>query len=92
MTDYNKNEDIIKRMIESIIMPQYPEIEHVTVVSDFYRGVRAYVVTLYGSHYRKHGVDNPGKITNEIETLFKMASLNVQSPAGPRDFVNVYFS
>lgn len=92
MTNYKEKENIIKRMIEVIIMPKYPEIEEVEVTSHFFRSVRAYDVTLNGSSYKKYGVDSPMKITDEIETLFKMASLNIQAPAGPRDFVNVYFS
>jgi len=92
MTNYIERENIIKRMIESIVMPKYPEIEEVSVTSQFFRGVREYNVTLSGSYYKKYGVNSPMKITDEIETLFKMASLNTQAPAGPRDFVNVYFS
>jgi hypothetical protein len=92
MINYTEKENIIKRMVESIIMPKYPEIEEVGVTSQFFRGVREYNVTLYGSYYKKYGVNSPMKIINEIETLFKIASLNTQTPAGPRDYVNVYFS
>ena len=91
MTDYKEKENIIKRMIESIIMPKYPEIEDVHVESDFFRSVRKYTVTLLGDTFRTVGVDEPGKISDEIKTLFKMASLDSQAPAGQRDYVEVYF-
>jgi hypothetical protein len=88
MNDSKTNEDIIKKIIESIILPKYPEITNFTIDSEYYVCVRKYTVVLFGN------IDSESqtKITRKIKDLFMMASLNVETPAGPRDYVEVKFS
>ena len=46
MTHYKEKEDILKRMIETILVPKYPEIEDIIISSNFFRGMRRYGVLL----------------------------------------------
>jgi len=87
MTHYKEKEDILKRMIETIIIPKYPEIEDVIISSDFFRGMRRYGVLLL-TKTTEYSIEK--KISDEIETLFKMASLNEKQING-RDYVDVSF-
>jgi len=87
MTHYKEKEDILKRMIETIIIPKYPEIEDVIISSNFFRGMRRYGVLLL-TKTTEYSIEE--KISDEIETLFKMASLNEKQING-RDYVDVSF-
>jgi hypothetical protein len=88
MSEYKEKEDILKRMIETIVVPKYPKIEDVIISSDFFRGMRRYGVLVLTKT-----TDYPiqRKIGDEIETLFKMASLNEKQING-RDYVDVSFA
>jgi hypothetical protein len=44
MTPYKEKENILKRMIETIVMSKYPDIEDVSIKSMFFRGMRRYGV------------------------------------------------
>ena len=88
MTHYKEKEDILKRMIETIVVPKYPEIEDVIISSDFFRGMRRYGVLLL-TKTTEYSIEN--KISEEIATLFKMASLNEKQING-RDYVGVSFA
>jgi hypothetical protein len=88
MTDYKKREDVLKKMIESIVVPKYPDIEDVFIESMFFRGMRRYGVIVFTKHIADYPVQN--KIIGEIETLFKMAALNERQING-RDYVDVNF-
>jgi len=87
MTHYKEKEDILKRMIETIVVPKYPEIEDIIISSDFFRGMRRYGVLLL-TKTTEYSIEK--KISDEIETLFKMASLNEKQING-RDYVDVSF-
>ena len=87
MTHYKEKEDILKRMIETIVVPKYPEIEDIIISSDFFRGMRRYGVLLL-TKTTEYSIEK--KISDEIETLFKMASLNEKQING-RDYVDVGF-
>ena len=87
MTHYKEKEDILRRMIETIVVPKYPEIEDVIISSDFFRGMRRYGVLLL-TNTTQYSIEK--KISDEIETLFKMASLNEKQING-RDYVDVSF-
>ena len=89
MTDYKKREDILKRMIETFVVPKYSDIEHIIVSSDFFRGMRRYGVIVLTKHIADYPVQN--KITGEIETLFKMAALNEKQING-RDYIDISFA
>ena len=89
MTHYKEKEDILKRMIETIIIPKYPEIEDVIISSDFFRGMRRYGVLVLTKHVNDYPVQN--KIIGEIETLFKMAALNEKQING-RDYIDINFA
>ena len=89
MTNYKKKEDILKKMIESIVVPKYPEIEDVIISSDFFRGMRRYGVLVLVKDITRYSIQR--KIGDEIETLFKMASLNEKQING-RDYVDVSFA
>jgi hypothetical protein len=87
MTHYKEKEDILRRMIETIVVPKYPEIEDIIISSDFFRGMRRYGVLLL-TKTTEYSIEK--KISDEIETLFKMASLNEKQING-RDYVDVGF-
>ena len=87
MTHYKEKEDILRRMIETIVVPKYPEIEDIIISSDFFRGMRRYGVLLL-TNSTEYSIEK--KISEEIETLFKMASLNEKQING-RDYVDVGF-
>ena len=88
MTHYKEKEDILRRMIETIVVPKYPEIEDIIISSDFFRGMRRYGVLLL-TNTTQYSIEK--KISDEIETLFKMASLNEKQING-RDYVDVGFA
>jgi hypothetical protein len=88
MTHYKEKEDILRRMIETIVVPKYPEIEDIIISSDFFRGMRRYGVLLL-TKTTEYSIEK--KISDEIETLFKMASLNEKQING-RDYVDVGFA
>jgi len=88
MTHYKEKEDILRRMIETIVVPKYPEIEDIIISSDFFRGMRRYGVILL-TNTTEYSIEK--KISEEIETLFKMASLNEKQING-RDYVDVSFA
>ena len=87
MTHYKEKEDILRRMIETIVVPKYPEIEDIIISSDYFRGMRRYGVLLL-TKTTEYSIEK--KISDEIETLFKMASLNEKQING-RDYVDVSF-
>ena len=89
MTHYKEKEDIIKRMIETIVVPKYPDIEDVSIKSMFFRGMRRYGVLVLVKDTTRYSIQK--KIGDEIETLFKMASLNEKQING-RDYVDVSFA
>ena len=89
MTDYKKREDILKRMIETFVVPKYSDIEDVIVSSDFFRGMRRYGVLVLVKDTTRYSIQK--KIGDEIETLFKMASLNEKQING-RDYIDVRFA
>jgi hypothetical protein len=88
MTHYKEKEDILRRMIETIVVPKYPEIEDIIISSNFFRGMRRYGVILL-TNTTEYSIEK--KISEEIETLFKMASLNEKQING-RDYVDVSFA
>jgi len=88
MTDYKKREDILKRMIETFVVPKYSDIEDVIVSSNFFRGMRRYGVLVLTKHVNDYPVQS--KIMDEIETLFKMAALNEKQING-RDYIDISF-
>jgi len=89
MIDYKKREDILKRMIETFVVPKYPDIEDVSIESMFFRGMRRYGVLVLTKHVNDYPVQN--KIIGEIETLFKMAALNEKQING-RDYIDINFA
>jgi hypothetical protein len=89
MHHYKKKEELLKRMIESIIIPKYPDIEDVSIKSMFFRGMRRYGVLVLVKDTTLYSIQK--KISDEIETLFKMASLNEKQING-RDYVDVSFA
>lgn len=89
MHHYKKKEELLNRMIESIIIPKYPDIEDVSIESMFFRGMRRYGVLVLVKDTTLYSIQK--KISDEIETLFKMASLNEKQING-RDYVDVLFA
>ena len=89
MADYKKKEDFLRRMIDTIVVPKYPEIEDIIISSDFFRGMRRYGVLVLVKDTTLYSIQK--KISDEIETLFKMASLNEKQING-RDYVDVLFA
>jgi hypothetical protein len=89
MTPYKEKENILKRMIETIVMSKYPDIEDVSIKSMFFRGMRRYGVLVLVKDTTRYSIQK--KIGDEIETLFKMASLNEKQING-RDYVDVSFA
>lgn len=85
---YKDKERIIRRMIDSIIVPQYPQIQDVIIDSFLFRGIQSHNILLVAD-----GLDEmtKRKIKDEIETLYKMATLGSENPTGPRDFIEVDF-
>jgi hypothetical protein len=88
MTDYKKRVDILRRMIETFVVPKYSDIEDIIISSNSFRGMRRYGVIVLTKHIADYPVQN--KITGEIETLFKMAALNEKQING-RDYIDVSF-
>lgn len=88
MTHYKEKEDILRKMIKTIVAPKYPEIKDIIISSDFFRGMRRYGVLLL-TNTTEYSTEK--KISEEIETLFKMASLNEKQING-RDYVDVSFA
>ena len=86
---YKEKENILKRMIETIVMSKYPDIEDVSIKSMFFRGMRRYGVLVLVKDTTRYSIQK--KIGDEIETLFKMASLNEKQING-RDYVDVSFA
>jgi len=89
MTNYKKREDILKKMIESIVVPKYSDIQHIIVSSDFFRDMRRYGVIVLTKHANDYPIQR--KISDEIETLFKMAALNEKQIDG-RDYIDISFA
>jgi hypothetical protein len=89
MTNFKKREELLKRMIESVVVPNYPQIEEVSIESTFFRGMRRYGVLVLVKDTSEYSIRK--KIMDEIETLFKMASLNEKDING-RDYVSVHFA
>jgi hypothetical protein len=84
---YKPMEKIIRKLIETLVIPKYPDIEYIrSITSEFHRGVRQYTVRLEMNKITGDSDD----IVREIETLFKMASLNTQSHDGSRDHIRVF--
>lgn len=75
-------------MINSIIIPQYPEIQDVIINSTFFQGVQSHNILLVADGLNEM---TKRKIKDEIETLYKMATLGSENPTGPRDFIEVHF-
>ena len=81
--------DIIRRFIEAIIIPQYPEIESIGYIDSYnVGGVRMYSVGLIMNDYIEPDVQT--KIHKEIQNLFMMASLDKDN-GFKRDFIMSYF-
>jgi len=84
---YKHKENIIRKMIENIILPKYSDVKGIhRLYSEFHRGVRRYTVILDMEKI----LGNSDEIVREIESLFKMASLDDQVPYGPRDYIRVF--
>lgn len=84
---YKPMEKIIRKLIETLVIPKYPDIKYIrSISSEFHRGVRQYTVRLEMNKITGDSDD----IVREIETLFKMASLNSQSHSGSRDHIRVF--
>jgi hypothetical protein len=87
--DYKKREELLRRMIESVVVPKYPQIEDVSIESMFFRDMRRYGVLVLVKDSTQYSIQR--KISDEIETLFKMSSLDEQQLNG-RDYVDVHFA
>jgi hypothetical protein len=88
-TDYKKREELLRKMIESVVMPNYPQIESILSISSFFFRVRCYEVLVLVDTTTSYTTQK--KIDEEINTLFKMASLNEEGING-RDYVDVHFA
>jgi len=86
--DYKKREELLKRMIESVVMPNYPQIKDIIISSFFFRAMRCYEVLVI---IDTNDFSLEKKISEQINTLFKMASLNERHING-RDYVDVHFA
>jgi hypothetical protein len=86
--DYKKREELLRKMIESVVMPNYPQIEDIIISSFFFRTMRCYEVLVV---INTNDFTLEKKISEEINTLFKMASLNEKGING-RDYVDVHFA
>lgn len=83
---FKHKENIIRRMIESMILPRFSDVKGIRkLYSESHRGVRRYTVVLDMNKI----IGESDEIVREIETLFKMASLNDQSNWGSRDYIRV---
>jgi hypothetical protein len=86
--DYKKREELLRKMIESVVVPNYPQIEDIIITSFFFRAMRCYEVLVV---INTTDFTLEKKISEEINTLFKMASLNEEGING-RDYVEVHFA
>jgi hypothetical protein len=86
--DYKKREELLRKMIESVVVPNYPQIEDIIITSFFFRAMRCYEVLVV---INTTDFTLEKKISEEINTLFKMASLNEKGRNG-RDYVDVHFA
>ena len=86
--DYKKREELLRKMIESVVVPNYPQIEDIIITSFFFRAMRCYEVLVV---INTTDFTLEKKISEEINTLFKMASLNEKGING-RDYVDVHFA
>jgi hypothetical protein len=86
--DYKKREELLRKMIESVVVPNYPQIEDIIISSFFFRAMRCYEVLVV---INTNDFTLEKKISEEINTLFKMASLNEKGING-RDYVDVHFA
>jgi hypothetical protein len=85
--DYEHNENILRKMINSLILPKYSDVNGIRkIYSDSDRGIRRYTVVLDMERI----LGNSDDIVREIETLFKMASLNSEDSEGRRDYIRVF--
>ena len=82
---YKEKERIIKRMIDSIIVPQYPQIQDVIINSTMFRGIQSHNILIVADDL---DIQAKRKIEDEIQTLYKMAALSSDEP---REFVDVHF-
>jgi hypothetical protein len=87
--EYKKKENILKRMIETIVVPKYPDIQDVIISSFFFKAMRCYEVLVLTKHAGDYPIQH--KISNDIETLFKMSSLDEKQING-RDYVDIHFA
>lgn len=87
--DYKKREELLRKMIESVVVPNYPQIEDIIISSFFFRAMRCYEVLVLVDTTTSYTTQK--KISEEINTLFKMASLNEEGING-RDYVEVHFA
>ena len=87
--DYKKREELLRKMIESVVVPNYPQIESILSISSFFFRVRCYEVLVLVDTTTSYTIQK--KIDEEINTLFKMASLNEEGING-RDYVDVHFA
>ena len=80
---------IIRRLIDAIIIPKYPQIESIGYVdSDNLAGVRMYSVGLIMKDYIEPNIQT--EIHDEIQNLFMMSSLDKDS-GFKKDFIMTYF-
>lgn len=82
---YKDKERIIKRMIDSIIIPQYPQIQDIIINSTMFRGIQSHDILIIVDDL---DIQTKRKIEDEIQTLYKMATLSSDEP---REFVVVHF-
>ena len=82
---YKEKERIIKRMIDSIIVPQDPQIQDVIINSTMFRGIQSHNILIVADDL---DIQAKRKIEDEIQTLYKMATLSSDEP---REFVDVHF-
>lgn len=83
---YKKREDILKKVIDKVIIPHYPDVKKIWVWSDYYRGVRRYNVNII-----TNGIPLGTKIDDEIKSLFKMCGLDAKNRYFGSDYVVTYF-
>ena len=82
---YKDKERIIKRMIDSIIVPQYPQIQDIIINSTMFRDIQSHDILIIVDDL---DIQTKRKIEDEIQTLYKMATLSSDEP---REFVVVHF-
>ena len=66
--DYKKREELLRKMIESVVVPNYPQIEDIIITSFFFRAMRCYEVLVV---INTTDFTLEKKISEEINTLFK---------------------